>query len=141
MYPLRKGEFKKYNFSLSIKTHVSPKLVKIEMIFSFGAGTTLLQPHTSLTIHQIIELGSEDLSTRVLTIDSISGVSQYNFNTKDISVSPKHVKLPNNKKYYKGIARLETITVTFKMANTTINTNIIEIRYKASRQAIKKGRK
>ena len=111
------------------------------MRFSSGAGTTLLQPHTSLTIHQIIELGSEDLSTRVLTIDSISGVSQYNFNTKDISVSPKHVKLPNNKKYYKGIARLETITVTFKMANTTINTNIIEIRYKASRQAIKKGRK
>ena len=42
------------------------------------------------------DLGAEELATRVLTEDVISEVCQYYFNTKELTVNPKYVKLPCN---------------------------------------------
>ena len=54
-----------------------------------------------------IELGAGDLSSRVLTSEAISESGQYNSNMEYLTVFPKHIKLPSNKEYCKGIAVLE----------------------------------
>ena len=51
-----------------------------------------------------IELVAEDLASRLLTDDAISEVSQYEFNTKELLVTPKQLKLPSNEENYTGIA-------------------------------------
>ena len=45
---------------------------------------------------KLVEMGGEDLLTRVLTYDAISEVSQYDFDMENLTVHPKHVTLPNN---------------------------------------------
>ena len=67
----------------------------------FGLTLPDLNPHISnffnLNTHylysKLIELGAEYLSPRVLTADSISEVSQYDFEINKLTVTPKHFKL------------------------------------------------
>ena len=46
---------------------------------------------------KLTELGAEDLASRVLTEDAISEVTQCDFNIEEITVTPKHARLPSNK--------------------------------------------
>ena len=48
------------------------------------------------TRKKLIETGAENIISRVLTSDTISEVSQYDFDMEELSVTIKHVKLPNN---------------------------------------------
>ena len=72
----------------------------------FGLTLPDLNPHISnfcnLNSHylyvKIIDLGSEDLAPRVLTADSISEVSQHDFNMNNLTCTPKHVKIPKTTK-------------------------------------------
>ena len=90
---------------------------------------------------KLTELEAEDLATRVLMEDAISEVTQYEFNIKDLTVTPKHVRLTCNEEYLSGKAGLENISNPFKMVNISAKVNIREIVSVASRQANKKGRK
>ena len=82
----------------------------------------------------MVRILSEDLSSCVLTHDAISDVSQYGFNIQDLSVTPKHVKPPNNKRYSLLISGLENISTPFKVVNIAEDKKIIYIGYIASRQ-------
>ena len=44
----------------------------------------------------IVKMGGEDLIYRVLTAYAISEFSHYDFGMGQLSVTPKHVKIPNN---------------------------------------------
>ena len=90
---------------------------------------------------KLTELGAEDLASTVLTEDAISEVSQYDFNTKYLSITPKKVNPPINKEYYTYIEGLENIYNPFKTVKIYANTNIRYIGSVASRQENKKGRK
>ena len=68
-------------------------------------------------------------------------VTQYDFNTQDLTVTPKHVRLPCNKEDLTGISGLEKISNPFKMGNISAKITIREIGLVASRQAKKIGRK
>ena len=65
--------------------------------------------------------------------DEISEVTQYYFNTEELTVIPKHVKLLRNKEDLTGISGLKTIPNPFKKMNIAGNKNIIEIGLVASR--------
>ena len=56
---------------------------------------------------KLIKLGPEDLSYLVFTSDAISEVSQHEFNMEELTVSPKHVKLPRNEYNCIGITGLK----------------------------------
>ena len=64
----------------------------------------------NLTSHYIydklIELEAEYLAPRVLTIDSISEVSQYDVDMNNLTATPKYVKLPKSDKNSCGIESL-----------------------------------
>ena len=115
----------------------------------FGLTLPDLNPHTSnfynLTSHylyaKLIELGSEDLATRVLTAVSISEVSQHDFDMNNLTVTPKHVKLLKIYKGSCGIEDLEKIYNPFNIVNIMDLPKIIEIGSIASRQSIAKNRK
>ena len=53
----------------------------------------------------------------------------------NLAVTPKHVKLPKNDKYYCGIEGLENISNPFKIVNITELIKITEIGAIAYRQA------
>ena len=68
-----------------------------------------------------------------MTPDTISKVSQYKFNTKELSVTPKHVKLMKNEEDCNGISCLETISNPVKIVNNTEETTTRDIGSIASR--------
>ena len=100
----RSGQDKLPSF---LQCGIHSKLVKI-----FGLTLTDLNPHSSNfynpnshTLYtKLIDLGSEDLAPIVLTADSISEVSQYEFDMNNLRVTPKHVKRPKN---YKDSCEIE----------------------------------
>ena len=55
---------------------------------------------------KLTELGAEKLITRILTLDTIPEISQYDFDMENMTVHPMHVKPPNNEKESKDIAGL-----------------------------------
>ena len=50
----------------------------------------------------------EYLISRVLILEAISEVSQYEFNMKKMTVYSKHIMIPDNEGEGRGIAGLET---------------------------------
>ena len=88
-----------------------------------------------------MEIGAEELSPRVLTAESISEVSKYDFEMKNLTVTPKHVKLPKNDKDSCGIEGLENISNPFKIVSILYLPKITEIGSIASRQSRAKKRK
>ena len=70
--------------------------------------------------------------------DEISEVTQYYFNTEELTVIPKHVKLLRNKEDLTGISGLEKISNHFKTVNIYAHINIREIGLVSSKQAKKK---
>ena len=109
----------------------------------FGLTLPDINPHSSnfcnLTSHYLYaklrEPGSENLAPRVLTADSISEVSQYDFDMNNSTVTPKHVKLPKNNKDSCGIEGLENIYNPFNIVNIMDLPKITEIGSIASGQA------
>ena len=93
-------------------------------------------PH--LLYAKLTELGAEYLATRVLKANKISEVGQYDFNTEDLTVTPKHVNLPCKEEYLIGITGLESISNPFKMVNISANIHIRYIVSVSSMQAKKK---
>ena len=55
------------------------------------------------------KIGDEDLAPRVLTADSISEVTQYDFDMDNLTITHKHAKPPKNDKYSLGIEGLVKI--------------------------------
>ena len=86
-------------------------------------------------------MGDGGISYQVLTSDTISQVSQYEFNMEKLTVSPKHVKLPRSEEYCRGIAGIDTISNNFKVVNKAEYKNTSEIGSLASRHEKNKGRK
>ena len=54
---------------------------------------------------------AENLISIFLTLDDISEVNQYDFYMEQFSVTPKYIKIPNNKDEHKGILVLETLNI------------------------------
>ena len=79
-------------------------------------------------------MGDGGISYQVLTSDTISQVSQYEFNMEKLTVSPKHVKLPRSEEYCRGIAGIDTIANPFKAVNISEYTKTREIGSLASRK-------
>ena len=59
----------------------------------------------------------EDLISRVLMSEALSGISQYYFDMGKLTVHPNHVTLPYNKYECKNIEGIETIENLFRVVN------------------------
>ena len=72
-------------------------------------------------------MGGENTISRFLTSDTISEVSQNDFDTEKLSVTPKHGNLPRNEDKNKGTPRLALIVNPFKVINISTDTYTQEI--------------
>ena len=57
----------------------------------------------------------DDFIKRVLTSDTISKFSHYEFDMEKLIVYPKHVNIPNNEDERKGILVVDSIENPFKV--------------------------
>ena len=62
---------------------------------------------------KLVDVGSQYLLPKVLTLDVTTVVSQYEFKIEYLTISPKHVKLPSQEEDLKGIAGLGDIEKPF----------------------------
>ena len=62
-------------------------------------------------------MGEQNILSIFLTPDLIAEFSQYVFNMKSLTVSPKNVKMPSQKENIKGIEGPKAIKILFKVVN------------------------
>ena len=80
-------------------------------------------------------MGGEDLISRVLMLEAVSEVSQYELDMDKLIVYTKHVTLPDNEDEWKCIKGIETIQNSFREVHIPPFTKIREIGSIASGQA------